>query len=195
MAVKATNVLSGGPDQLVTGAILSAALTAATPSDTDIYGTALPTGFTDSGYISDEGLTLSLSKSFATIKDWSGAIVKRILEEFDGTLKWSHLEVNTAALKATFGDANVVEMVATASTGTRVKVSIGADTPVSKKWLFRMKDGNAKVRIYVPNGTVTEVDDVAFVSNDAIKLGVTLGTSPDSSGKSIYIYTDDGVFA
>ena len=195
MTVKASNVLSGAPDQLVTGAILSAPLTAATPTDSAIYDVAAPTGFTDSGYVSEEGLTMSLSKSFTNIKEWGGSIVKRILEEFDGTLKWQHLEVNEDSLKNTFGDDNVTVTPATATDGTRIKVAIGADPMPRKKWLFRMKDGNAKIRLYVPDGQVTETDDIAFVSNDAIKLGVTLGTAPDSTGKAIYIYTDDGVVA
>lgn len=195
MTVKASNVLSGAPDQLVTGAILSAPLTAATPTDAAIYEDAAPTGFTDSGYVSEEGLTMSLSKSFTNIKEWGGSIVKRILEEFDGTLKWQHLEVNEDSLKNTFGDDNVTVTPATATDGTRIKVAIGADAMPRKKWLFRMKDGNAKIRLYVPDGQVTETDDIAFVSNDAIKLGVTLGTAPDSTGKAIYIYTDDGVVA
>lgn len=195
MTVKASNVLSGAPDQLVTGAILSAPLTAATPTDAAIYDTAAPTGFTDSGYVSEEGLTMSLSKSFTNIKEWGGSIVKRILEEFDGTLKWQHLEVNEDSLKNTFGDDNVTVTPATETDGTRIKVAIGADPMPRKKWLFRMKDGNAKIRLYVPDGQVTETDDVAFVSTDAIKLGVTLGTAPDSTGKAIYIYTDDGVVA
>lgn len=195
MTVKASNVLSGAPDQLVTGAILSAPLTAATPTDAAIYEDAAPTGFTDSGYVSEEGLTMSLSKSFTNIKEWGGSIVKRILEEFDGTLKWQHLEVNEGSLKNTFGDDNVTVTPATATDGTRIKVAVGADSMPRKKWLFRMKDGNAKIRLYVPDGQVTETDDVAFVSNDAIKLGVTLGTAPDSTGKAIYIYTDDGVVA
>lgn len=193
MAVKAGNVFSGGPDQLVTGAILSAPMATATPADTAIYLDAAPSGFTDSGYVSEDGLSLSLSKSFATVKEWGGSIVKRILEEFDGTMKWAHLEVNEQSLKNTFGDANVTVTAATPSAGTRIKVAIGADTMPHKKWLFRMKDGAAKVRVFVPDGQVTETEDIEFVSNDAIKLGVTLGCSPDSTGKSIYIYTDDGV--
>jgi len=58
-----------------------------------------------------------------------------------------------------------------------------------------MKDGAARVRIVVPDGQVTNVDEIDFVANDAVKLPLTLTTYPDDSGNNIYIYVDDGLVA
>lgn len=190
--VDARNVWTGGPDQLTSGAILSAPLTATIPTD-PLAGPY--TGFTSCGYVSEDGLTLSLSKSFENIKDWSGSIVKRVLSEFDGTAKYAHLEVNEQSLKNTFGDANVTVTAATSTKGKQIKVGIGADDMPAKRFIFKMKDGVARVVVVLPSATVTETEDIVFVKNDAIKLGVTLGAAPDSTGKSIYIHTDDGIFS
>ncbi|MDO4717420.1 MAG: hypothetical protein Q4B08_07630 [Propionibacteriaceae bacterium] len=192
MAIDATKVLAGAPDQLVTGAILSAPLSVSVPSDTQMYGDTF-TGFKDSGYVSEEGLTMSLSKSYELIKDWSRAVVKRILNEFDGTIKYTHLELSEFSLKDTFGDDHVSVTPATSSAGTRYKVEIGAHDLPTKRYVFKMKDGPAKVRILVPHGVPTELEDTTFSRGDAIKLGVTLGCQPDAHGNSIYIFLDDGI--
>src|SRR5699024_7773422 len=104
MSVDAANVLVGAPDQAVTGAILSAELGAELP--TMPRETPDP-AFTGSGYVSEDGLALTPDSSTVDIKDWSGAMVRRILEEFTGTLAWAHLETSEGALRNWFGDDNI----------------------------------------------------------------------------------------
>ena len=192
MAVDAKNVLVGGPDQATTGAILSGDDTSTLPTKP---GEAPGAGWGDSGYISEDGLTLTPERSMAGIKDWSGATVKETLEEFNGTLAWAHLETNEAALKNYFGDDNVEVTPATPTTGRIIKASMGATEMPRKPWQFRVKDGKAKVLIVVPDGQVSEQGEVSFVKSGAITWPVTLKTFPDADGKNIYVYTDDGVFS
>lgn len=172
---------------------MSAPLSGGAPTDDDIYADAAISGWGSSGFVSEDGLALSLSKSFEQIKEWGGGIVKRILNEFDGTIKYTHLELSEFSLRDSFGpDALTIED-ATSAHGTRWKVKMGAEDLPAKQYLFRMKDGNTKIRLYVPNGIVTELEEISFVKTDAIKLGVTLGCQTDSSGAAVYLYTDDGV--
>lgn len=193
MAVNSAKVLVGTPDQLTTGAILNAPL-----------GTALPTnaGFTfdtavwsDSGYISEDGLEISPDYSTTDIPDWSGANVRRLLEQFTGEITWTHLETSANSLKATFGEDNVTVTQATRDHGEKMVVTVGARLPERRSWAFKIKDGDAKILIVVPNGQVTSVDTITFSSSDAIKWPVTLSTYADEQGNNIYIYTDDGVYA
>ena len=66
MAVNNRNVLAGRPDQAVTGAILSTT-TLVTTLPSDLYNLDLNTlKMTDSGYVSDAGLTLSVKRSSKT---------------------------------------------------------------------------------------------------------------------------------
>lgn len=191
MAVEAKNVLVGAPDQTTTGAIQSAAI------GTDLPENALdPIGseFVGSGFVSDAGLTLTPDSSTTNIKDWSGATVRSILEEFNGTLAWEHLEINEESMRTYFGDENVTVTAATSSTGRQITATLGAYELPRKSWVFRMKDGRARILIVVPDGQITDRGEVSFVSTDAIKLPVTLATYPDASGHSVYIHTDDGVF-
>lgn len=192
MVVNAKNVLVGAPDQATTGAILSA------PSGTALPLTATTTlnvAYKDSGYVNEDGVTLTPDRSTADIKDWSGAIVRTLLEEFKGTLSWAHLEMNEESLKTSFGDANVTVTAATPTTGKQIKVGIGAHEMPRKAWVFRIKDGTNRVVITVPDGQVTQTGEIKFVKSGAITLPVTLSTYPDSTGNSIYILTDDGIFS
>lgn len=191
-APNAANVLVGAPEQLVTGAIQSAPLGTDLPEKP---GDTLDPAFTSSGYVTEEGVTLTPERSTTDIKDWSGATVRRILEEFNGTLAWGHLEINEESLRNYAGDDNVEVTPATSSTGTQITTKLGAYELPRKSWVFRMKDGDARILIKVPVGQITEQGEIAFTKTGAITLPVTLTTYPDENGNNIYIITDDGVFA
>lgn len=190
MAVDATRVLVGSPDQATSGAILSA------PIGTTLPTTAVDTidaAFTDSGYVSEDGLVFSPDISSNDINDWSGSLVRRIKTTFNGTLAWTHLETNEGALKNTFGDNNVTVTAANQTHGAQLAVAINGEFPAAKSWVFKMKDGLNRILVVVPNGQVTGIEDVDFTAGDAIGWGVTLSCYPDASGNSLYVYTDDGV--
>lgn len=190
MALDATRVLIGTPDQATTGAILSAPL-----------GTTLPTSavdtlaaaFKDSGFISEDGLTLGNDISTSDIFEWGGSMVRRVKESFSGTLSWGQLETTEESLKNAFGDSAVTATAATSTHGAQLAVAIKGELPAAKSWVFKLKDGANRMLIVVPNGQVTSLEDVSFTSSDAVIWGVSLACYPDSNGVSIYIYTDDGV--
>lgn len=189
MSVSAKNVLVGAPDQATTGAILSGP--GGTPVPESLTA-ALNAALKDSGYVSEDGLTLTPERSVTGIKDWSGAIVRQLLEEFSGKLAWAHLETNEQSLRNYFGDDNVTVTPADATNGQRITAKFGAFDLPRKAWVFRMKDGKARVMIVVPDGQVIETGEVAFVSSGAITWPVTLQAYPDATGTSIYVYFDDG---
>lgn len=190
MPIDVSKVLVGAPDQKTTGAVLDAPV-----------GTKLPTSateeldkaFTSSGYISEDGLALKTDRSTNDIKDWSGNVVRKLLASFDGTLTWSELEMSYESLCHAFGADAVTKKAATTTSGAQVTLAINSAMPPMRSWVYRMKDGDARILIVVPKGQVTSVDEIDFVSSDAVKLPITLSCYPDESGNSIYIYVDDGV--
>lgn len=192
MAVDAKKVLVGTPDQKVTGAIMSAPIGTPLPQTID---DELDEAFTngDSGYVSSDGLTLTPDVSTNDINEWGGALVRRVLETFSGSLSWTYIETGVAELRNAFGDNNV-EVTAEANDqhGTQIRVGIGAELPRRKSWLFRMKDGDARVMIVVPDAQPTSFDDITFTSTDPVPWPITLSTYPDAQGKCIYILLDDG---
>lgn len=189
MPVALKSIFAGGPDQLVTGAILSAVSGTALPTDET---TALNAAFKDSGYISDSGLKIGTNQSNTEIVDWSGNVVRDIMQSYGNQLTWEHLEWNEQSLKNFLGDNNVT-VTATVGAPTKITAKFNGDEMPTKEWVFNIKDGIRKIRVVVPNGKVSERGEISFVKSEAVKLPITLKTYPDASGNHIYVYSSDGV--
>ena len=188
--INSAQVYLPSPDQSgTTGAVAVAALATAAPTDA---GTALPSAWTTGGYVAEDGLTLGINRSMTAIKDWSQANVRKALSDFDGTIKLSFLQVDEFAAKEVFGASNVTKTAASTTHGEQLKIAIGAELPEMKSWCFNMKDGDRRVRVYAPCAQVTEVGDVSFVPNAGNAYPATISCYPDSTGKSIYVFYDDG---
>lgn len=191
MAIDATKVLVGAPDQSATvGAVNYAPTNTTLPTDAS---SALGQGFTKCGYVSEDGLVISTDYGTKEIKDWSKSTVRTLLDEFTGEVTFSFIQTDYESLCAIFGSENVVKTDATSSHGTQITVKIGAHIAGAKAYVFNMKDGNAKVRVVLPNATPTLNGDLTFNAGDAINWSVKLTCGADVNGESIYIYTDDGV--
>ena len=194
---KTSDVRIGAPEQGVTGAIKHAPLGTAIPTLADIKkaGVTLNQAFTGNEYVSEDGLTLTPSRSTTDIKDWSGATVRKVLESFDGTLSWTMISTNEGALSIAFGSGHVTTSAAATDHGAQVQAALGAYLPEEQAWVFLMKDGDARIVIAVPDGQITEVGEVTFASNAAVGWKVRLSCYPDTNGNCIYSMTDDGVVA
>ena len=189
----ASRVLVGAPDQSgVSGAISRAPRGTVMPTDAR---TPLDVAFKSGGFVSPDGVTVTPSFNTSAITDWSGATVRKLLESFDGTVDFSFIQMSEDEAKLVFGEANVVTTAATATSGKQLAIKIGANLPDPGGWVFKMKDGKALIRIVLPDAQPTSVASMAFTPKSAIPLGATLSCYPDAAGYSIYIYTDDGVFA
>ena len=191
MAVNSKGIFIGLPDQLTTGAILTAPTNSTLPtSATDTIDAA----FKDSGYVTEDGVSVSPTWNTNKLHDWSGANVRTMLDSFEGQITFSLMELlSEESAKQVFGSANVTKTAATSTHGTQLAIAIGSSLPDECAWVFKMKDGDAKILIVIPRGQVSAVDTIAFNRNNSANLPVTLDCLQDSTGKSIYIYTDDGV--
>lgn len=190
MANNVANVVAGKP--LTTGGVLIAPL-----------GTALPTtasatpdvAFVAAGYIGEDGVTESTGRTTDKIKAWGGDVVKVVQSEFSVTYQFTFLEsLNANVLEAVYGDDNVTTTAATSTTGTLHAVAINSAILPHKSYQFEVRDGDAKVRIVVPDGQITEVGEITHTDASVVGYPVTLEAFQDASGNNAYKYTDNGVF-
>lgn len=189
MAIDAKKVLIGAPNQSsTTGAVQYAEVGTALPAD----ATAVWSG-SYAGYVSEDGLTITADYSTTDIKDWSRSTVRTLLDEFTGEVTFAFIQTDYESLCAIFGEDYVTQTAATSSHGEQLKVSIGAHMAPSAAYVFNMKDGDARVRVCLPNAQPVLDGDLTFVANEAITWSVRLSCGADSNGHSIYIMTDDGV--
>lgn len=188
--IDSAQVYLPSPDQsATTGAVAIAVLGTTAPTDAR---TALGASWSTGGYVGEDGLTLSISRSTSAIKDWSQSNVRKALTDFDGTVGLSFLQVDEFAAKRVFGASNVTVTAANTTHGNELSIAIGAELPDMESWCFNMKDGDRRVRVYLPCAQVTEVGDVTFVPSAGNAYPATISCYPDASGKSIYVFYDDG---
>ena len=190
MANTVSNVVAGKP--LTTGGVLIAPLGTALPTNTS---TALNGSFVAAGYISSDGVTETTDRSVEKITAWGGDTVKVVQSEFSLTYGFTFIEVlNTGVLEAIYGDDNVAVTAATVSTGTLHAVAINSDQLPHKSYVFEVRDGDAKIRIVIPDGQITEVGDTVYNDEDVVGYEVTVEAFSDATGNQAYKYLDDGVF-
>lgn len=183
-----SNVVSGKP--LTTGGVLIAPLGTALPTTA---AAALDEDFLGAGYIGEDGVTEGTDRSTDKIRAWGGDTVKVVQSEFSVTYQFSFIEaLNSGALKAVYGDDNVVTTAAGPSAGTLNTVKINSKTLPHKSYVFEIRDGLAKIRIVVPDGQITEVGEVTYNDSDVVAYQVTVEAFP-VSGDNALKYLDDGV--
>lgn len=190
MANSAANVVAGVP--LATGGVLIGDLTAAEPST----AVSALTGFTAAGYIGEDGVTETNERSTDRIRAWGGDTVKVVQTEHNVTYQFTFLEtLNAEVLEAVYGEDNVTTTAATSTTGTLHEVQINSSSLPHKSYVFEVKDGDAKIRIYIPDGQITEVGDITYSDSEVIGYQVTVEAFADELGNKAYKFLDNGIFA
>ena len=188
MANSTLNVVAGHP--LATGGVLKAPTGTALPTD---VATALNAAFKSVGYIASDGVEQTVARDTDTIRAWGTDIVKVTQTSYGVSFQMTFIEaLNAEAAKAAFNTANVTVTAATVSAGNLLAVKLNSTSLEHFSWVFEVRDGDAKVRIVVPDGQITEVGQVKYADGDVIGYQVTITAYPNSSGDSAYVYTDDG---
>lgn len=194
MALDAKKVYAPTPDQSPTTGAVAVADTGVTPP-TDAGSVLPPANWDEGGYVSEDGISLTVTRSTTPIRDWSKSVVRNLLTEFGGAIVCNFLQVDEFAAKCMFGEGNVTVTAATQTHGAQMKVGIGAELPPIKAFCFSMKDGNSRVRVFVPRGQFTDVNQIDFKPDAGLTFGGTIQTYDDGTGNSVYVMFDDGVIS
>lgn len=168
MANDSTNVAAG-----ITGAVaVDAANTATAPTGT---ASAL-TGFTEVGYISEDGITEARERSVENRRAWqNGEVVRTLSTEGNLTYTFTMIETNLATIETYYG----VEVTQSATEGEFV-INPTA-TGGRKQFVITVIDGSEIERHFIPQGEITEVGEKVIVNGDVIGYEVTLTAYPDTT--------------
>ena len=165
------------------GAVYRAPLGTSLPTDAS---TALAGTYVAVGYNTEDGVTRTIETDTEVVKAWGGDVVLVLENSRTESFKFSMLDAHSVeALKIYAGDMNV--------TGTALGTGISVVGNNKEKGghvfvIDMIEAGNTLHRIVIPNGVVTEIDDVTYVDNAAVAYGVTITAVADSSGNSSYDY-------
>ena len=139
------------------------------PSDT------LPTGWTEVGAISQDGITFNSNHTFNQLKNWANKIARLLPAEESGTVAAPIIDTTEESLKTVFGAENVEVTAATTTHGKLVSVNVEQDAmPDAEAFLFLMKDGDDMIMIGTKKGYISELGEVAFQPNAAITWSATI---------------------
>lgn len=175
-APDSTNILVASP--VGAGGVLTADLGTALPTS----ASASTSAFTATGYIGEDGVTMTVERETEDLFAWGGSKVRVIQTSHSVQLQVPFLEVNPETLALTFGADNV-NTVGNTST---IKVN-GAVLP-HFALVLDMLDGDKKARLTAADAQVVAQEDIVFVHTAAATLELTIELFPDSAGDNATIY-------
>lgn len=168
----------------VTGAVSVGDTTAAAPTGT---ATVL-TGFTDLGYIGEDGVTETHpgSGDVERIRAWqNGATVRTIRTPSEDLPTWSFVLLETKL--------EVIELYYNATvTQTVTEGSFeydSQDTRAHQSFVLDVVDGAELERVYIPKGVVSEIGDKVYANGEPIGYEVTIeGERNDTLGYNAKVW-------
>jgi len=152
-------------------------------------GTALPATLSETtlsawgsvvGFVSDEGMTLNLSRDKENIKDWANVVRRVVLTDHEETASGSCISTTADALAALFG----ASAVTTETNTTTVNLS-ASDLPAAAAFLFVMVDGDDVLAFGCSEGQISVSDNVSFAPGDAIEWPFEVTAMGDGGMKFI----------
>lgn len=174
------NVTVGKPK--IGGAISVGATNLTMPTDAT---STLAAGFTNLGYVSEDGLTQAITRDSEAIKAWGGDTVMVTQTEFVETFSFTLIEtLDINVKKAMFGDGNV-----TGSLAAGIVTEVNSDELTAHAWVIDMITNGSLTRIVVPNAKVTEIGDITYVDGEPVGYELTITALPDSNSNASYEYT------
>jgi hypothetical protein len=157
----------------VTGTVSVGPTTAAAPADAD---TAL-TGFSDLGYVSEDGVTETRDRSTNAIKAWqNAATVREVVTEASLQYKLTLLETKAETVEAFYGT--------TVNAGDGSVTIVPSATGGAHSYVIDVVDGADFIRTYIPLGEIIEVGDQVYASGEAIGYEVTISAYEGPAGYS-----------
>jgi hypothetical protein len=158
----------------ITGEMFSAPLATAAPTNSS---TALNAAFLGHGYVTDDGVTETWDDSVDTIVAWQNATTVRATRtESTLTLACTLLQTRGSNLEL-FYPGSFVE----ANGADEWKIDVKPPASDRRSFVLNVLDGDDVIRIYIPNGELTDRGDVPYKNGDAVMYPVTITAFPDSN--------------
>lgn len=145
----------------------------------------LVTGFAGMGYVSEDGVTRTITRETTEIKAWGGDTIATPQTSKSETVQLKFVQaLNTEVLEAAHGDSNV-----TGDLTSGIAITENAKELEEKAWVIDqvLADGRAN-RLVIPKGKVTEIGDIVYKDDEPIGYELTITALPDSSGNTSYEY-------
>jgi hypothetical protein len=162
------------------GYIYSAPVGTALPADID---TKLDDAFKILGFISEDGITISVEEDSNDLVDMNGDVMDSTYSNRAETIKFTLAEIKAGTFKAEHGSLNVTDE------NGLITIKHNGDNHDSNSYVFELllKEGR-RWRMVVPNAKLSELGDLTISSSELCQREITLKCAVDTAGNTIYDY-------
>lgn len=165
------------------------------------HGTPLPedvdeplnVAFKSLGYVSSDGVTISIDGSTTPIEVWSGERIGTLRDQFSIEYGMSLYQVLSPHVNAMiFGDGSVSTAAATEEHGNRMRVAIGSRMPKVASLVLDAFFEDKSIRQVAEIVQMSDIDDITLVHNEPMAFQPTFSVFRGANGDHVVQYSDDG---
>lgn len=171
MALTAANVnvaLTGAVYASEAGDTVTAPTTAVVALDTDLV---------DLGYIGEDGITEQYEEDTTEVRAWQGgAVVRTMISSSAARFSWQMIE-NKREVVELYHKGSIME----SDGATGYKIEIMTPTGDRRAFVLDVIDGTDHIRIWIPDGEVTERGEINYSSSSQIGYPVTVTAYPNNN--------------
>lgn len=150
------------------------------PLPTDAVQT-LSVSFVGHGWVDEKGITNAIKRNVTRHKAFGGDVVKVTQDDYQETIKISFLETSDPdVLRTVFGNTHVVTDLASGHRKTTIRHN-DQQLPRSS-FVVRVIEGQKTRMLVIPEGQVTEVDDIVLDHKELTMYTVTIDCFKPASG-------------
>lgn len=168
----------------ITGELYAGPTTATAPTDSS---SSLDPDFVGMGYVSEDGVTETYDDTVEDIVAWQNAtVVRSTTTDSKATLQMTLIETKGKVLEL-FHKGSSVE----AAGSGQWKIDVKAPDTDRRSFVLDVIDGSKHLRIYVPDGEVTERGEITYANGEPISYQITITCYPDSNNVVLTKFSDD----
>lgn len=183
--------MANDADQIVVasnGTVYVAATSATAPTT----ATNSLTGFTELGFVTEEGVTFTDSKEITDINVWQQFYpARKIVTSKASSVSFQLREWRAHNVQLAFGGGTI-----TGSGSNYTYVPPAAGTIDERSMVIDWQDGSKNYRLYIPRGIVSDAVETNLVRTNSAVLPITFSVTPASDTADPYkLFTNDPAFA
>jgi hypothetical protein len=189
-----TKVFAASPSDLTTvGGLYVAPFGTVLPDDVDA---PLDAAFKNLGYISADGVSITIDSATSPIEVWGGDEIGSLRDTYSIEYSMQLYQVLSPEVNAAlFGDDNVSTEEATSTLGNRMRVLLNSKLPPRMSLVIDSFYENKAIRHVAQIAQLSDLGDITLVHNEALRLEPTWRVLRGTDGNHVIQYSDDGVIA
>lgn len=189
-----TKVFAASPSDLTTvGGLWVAPFGTELPDDVDA---PLDAAFKNLGYISADGVSITIDSATNPIEVWGGDEIGSLRDTYSIEYSMQLYQVLSPEVNAAlFGDDNVSTSDATDTLGARMRVLLNSKLPPRMSLVIDSFYESKAIRHVAQIAQLSDLGDITLVHNEALRLEPTWRVLRGTDGNHVIQYSDDGVIA